>query len=141
MRQVVVSRFEKHYQLLIADDDPRFREVLCAILEPFFELIEAESGEQAIDIVEHCQIDIALFDMHMHVLTGLETLKVVKTINQIMPVIIITADATDDLKRDATEADAFDVLSKPVSKSDLVSTVSTAIANTYDANDGWLPMN
>jgi len=48
---------------------------------------------------------------------------------------------TDDLKRDATEADAFDVLSKPVSKNELVSTVSTAIVDTYDADDGWLPLN
>ena len=44
-------RVEKPYQLLIVDDDAAFRETLRHILEPFFELAEASSGEEAIAIV------------------------------------------------------------------------------------------
>lgn len=128
-------RIEKQYQLLIADDDAAFRETLRQILEPYFELAEASSGEEAIAIVEYQPVDIALLDMHMHELTGLETLRILKRLNEEAPCILITADATDDLVRDAEEADAFSVLAKPVSKNDLFVTVSTAIEDAYEDPD------
>ncbi|MBM79840.1 MAG: response regulator [Planctomycetaceae bacterium] len=121
----------KPYHLLIADDDAAFREVLCEILGPYVDLMEAASGEEAIEIVEHTRVDILLLDMHMDVLTGLETLQIVKAKLIIEPCILITADVTDELIRDAGEAEAFSVLSKPVRKSELVDTVSTALADAY----------
>ena len=121
----------KPYHLLIADDDAASREVLCEILGPYVDLMEAASGEEAIEIVEHTRVDILLLDMHMDVLTGLETLQIVKAKLIIEPCILITADVTDELIRDAGEAEAFSVLSKPVRKSELVDTVSTALADAY----------
>lgn len=118
---------ERSYRMLIADDDSRFRDVLRSIFEPNFEMLEAESGEEAIEIAESEALDIALLDMHMPVLTGLETLKVLKTVQILLPCILITADATDDLRRLATAADAFSVLKKPVRKTELVLTVSNAL--------------
>ena len=125
-------RVEKPYQLLIVDDDAAFRETLRHILEPFFELAEASSGEEAIAIVEYRTIDIALLDMNMHELTGLETLRILKSFNEVAPCILITADVSEELVRDAEEADAFSVLAKPVSKRDLVVTVSTALEVAYE---------
>ena len=118
------------YEILIADDDPGFRETLKLVLEPYFHTVEAESGEEAIEIVERRPVDLALFDMHMHVLTGLEALRIIRERHVILPCILITADATDALRRDAVEA--YSVLQKPVSKSELVQTVSTALAKAYD---------
>lgn len=129
---------EKPYRLLIADDDATFREILRQILEPFFALAEASSGEEAIAIVEYQPVDIALLDMNMHRLTGLETLRILKSFNEIAPCILITADATDELIRDAKDADAFSVLAKPVSKSELVTTVSTAIEDAYQDPDTFV---
>ena len=82
------------FRMLIADDDAVFRETLRTIFEPRFETLEAASGEEAIEIAEAEPLDIALLDMHMHVLTGLETLKVLKSFNWLMPCMLITADAT-----------------------------------------------
>ena len=130
-------RVERPYQLLIADDDDAFREALCFILEPFFELAEASSGEEAIAIVEYRPVDIALVDMNMHRLTGLETVRILKSLNEAAPCILITADATEELVKDAEEADAFSVLSKPVTKSDLVATMSTALADAYEDPDAF----
>ena len=128
----MVAFREKPYQLLIADDDAGFRETLKAIFEPFFFTIEASSGEEAIEIVEYEVVDIALLDMHMDVLTGLETLRILKSVNSIAPCILITADASEELYRDASEADAYSVLRKPISKVELVTTVSTALQDVYD---------
>lgn len=121
----------KPYRLLIADDDTGFRDVLRSIFEPYLSTVEAESGEEAIEIIEYQRVDIVLLDMHMQVLTGLETLKIVKSIDAIVPCILVTADATEQLKQAATEAHAYSVLSKPVRKTELVTTVSTALEDAY----------
>lgn len=113
--------------MLIADDDSNFRETLRAIFEPHFLTIEAESGEEAIEIAESETLDIALLDMHMQVMTGLETLQVLKSVHILLPCILITADATEELRRQATQADAYSVLRKPVRKTELVLTVSAAL--------------
>ena len=120
------------YHLLIADDDPGFRETLCAVFEPHFDLFEADSGERAIEIVEQQAVDLVLLDMNMHVLTGLETLRILRSMNTLAPCILITADADEALEHDAEEADAYSVLKKPVRRSDLITTVSFAMVETYD---------
>lgn len=121
----------EQYQLLIADDDDDFRSTLCEIFEPFFRLIEAQSGEEALELAAHEQVDLALFDMHMQRLTGLEALRQLKEIHIIAPCILITADYSTELCDDAAEAQAFTVLKKPVTKRELVATVATAVATVY----------
>lgn len=119
------------YQVLIADDDPDFRSVLRDIFQPYFALIEAVSGEQALEFVSRIKIDLLVLDMNMDELTGLETIRIVKRIDAQLPCILVTADANDQLRQEAEEADAWSVLKKPVRKLELLQTVSTAIDSTY----------
>ena len=137
-RNVTVS--SDSYQLLIADDDAGFRETLRRVFEPFFELIEAESGEEAVALVEYRPIHIALLDMHMHLMTGLETLRRLKQANETAPCILITSDATEQLRQDGGQANAYSVLKKPVSRRDLVHTVCTAIEQTYEDPDARIAL-
>ncbi|WP_010582855.1 response regulator [Schlesneria paludicola] len=123
--------FVEQYQLLIADDDDAFRGALCEIFEPFFRLIEAQSGEEALELASREDVHLALFDMHMHRLTGLEALRQLKEIHIVAPCILITADYTSELCDDAAEAHVFTVLKKPVTKHDLVRTVATAVDAVY----------
>ena len=120
---------------MVADDDARFRSVLRSLLEPWFELFEASSGERAVEIVEDRRIDLLLLDMHMEELTGIETVEIVKRINSRLPCILVTGDATDEVVEKATKADIWSVLSKPVRRVDLMATVSAAIDNFYDDPD------
>ncbi len=122
---------QHQFQLLIADDDAQFREVLRALLEPFFTLLEASSGEEAIEIVEGERVDLLLLDMHMERLTGIETIQLVKIIVPVTPCILITADATEELVREATDAEAYSVLKKPVRKADLLRAVDSAMVAAY----------
>jgi DNA-binding NtrC family response regulator len=125
----------EQYQLLIADDDDAFRDTLCEIFEPFFRLIEAQSGEEAIELASHVDVHIALFDMHMQRLTGLEALRQLKEIHVVAPCILITADYTEELCGDAAEAHVFSVLKKPISKRELVKTVATAVDTAYNDHE------
>ncbi|MGE5193571.1 MAG: response regulator [Deltaproteobacteria bacterium] len=135
----MVAARSRPYELLLADDDAEFRRTLRLVLEPHVELCEAECGEEAVEIVRTRQIDLVLLDMNMRALSGLETLRVVKSLRAALPCIIITASFTDELCHSAALADAFSVLKKPVSRRLLLKTVSQALATAYDdpAVAGW----
>ncbi len=131
----MIQHDQKTYHLLITDDNAAFRRVLREVLEdrPFLRLHEAESGEQAIEVVADRRIDIVLLDMHMHVLSGVETIRLLKQLDRVRPCILITSDTSDDIRRDAQDADAFSVLRKPVPPRQLVQTVSSALEIAYSA--------
>lgn len=125
-----------NYELLIADDDPGFRETLKHIFEPHFHTVEASCGEEVLEIVQRREVHLILLDMHMQDLTGLDTCRiVVQEMNLILPCILITADATDELRRDAAALQVYSVLAKPVRRADLITTVSTAIVDRYHDPD------
>jgi CheY-like chemotaxis protein len=132
----MVIRVDQPFQVLITDDSRAFREVLREVLEgrPLLQLHEAESGEEAVEVVQRQRIDIVLLDMHMHRMTGLDTLRVLKQLDALRPCILITSDTSEELRRDARDANAFSVLKKPVMKQQLVATVSSAIVTAYDAD-------
>ena len=74
---------------------------------------------------------MALLDMHMPRLTGLETLELVRQVNALLPCVLITSDATEAIMRQALRARAYSVLAKPVSKGVVLYTVVRAIARAY----------
>ncbi len=118
--------------ILITDDDPISRETFREIFEPAgFKTLLAESGEEAIDIVKDQDVHLALMDMHLPKLTGLETIHIVRQIKGIMPMILITGDTDENLLRKALSAHAFCVLAKPVTKSVVIYVVTRALEKFY----------
>jgi CheY-like chemotaxis protein len=136
---MVAKRF-RPYELLLADDDAEFRGILRQVLEPHVELCEAACGEEAVEIVRTRSIDLVLLDMNMRALSGLDTLRVVKSLRRALPCIMITASLTEELRRNAAAADAYAVLKKPVSRRNLLRTVTQALESAYDDPDvaSWL---
>jgi CheY-like chemotaxis protein len=122
----------KDYSILIADDDTNCRQALREIMEPEgFRTLLAASGEEALDIVGTGPVHLVLLDMHMPTLTGLETLRLVRQINAVLPAILVTADASDSLMRQACQLHAYSVIPKPVSKNVVLYTVVRALARSY----------
>jgi two-component system chemotaxis response regulator CheY len=122
----------KPYSILITDDDSGSREALRDIVEPEgYRTLLASSGEEAVDIVREESVHLALLDMHMPRMTGLETLAMVHQINALLPCILVTADASGDLMRQAFSVRAYSVIPKPVSKSVLLYTVVRALLQAY----------
>lgn len=130
---MVLETPSKPYDLLIADDNESFRETLREFLEPrpLLRVHEVESGEQAIEYSQEVRIDIVLLDMHMHVLTGLDTLRELKGLDAVRPCILITSELTDELRVDALRADAYSVLNKPVGRAELCTTIVDALIDAY----------
>jgi CheY-like chemotaxis protein len=92
----------------------------------------AESGEEALDLVRQHDVHLALLDMHLPRLSGLETLALVRQMKRGIPAILITADQDDNLMRRALSEHAFCVLAKPVSKHIVIYVVHKAIEKYYN---------
>ena len=128
----MISTTTKPYSVLITDDDRGCREALRDIIEPEgFRTLLASSGEEALEIVREEPVHLALLDMHMPRLTGLETLRLVHQVNQLLPCILVTADTDEGLIRRAFLAHAYSVIPKPVSKNIVIYTVVRAIVRVY----------
>ena len=123
---------ERPYSILITDDDQGCREALRSIFEPEgYRTLLASSGEEAVDIVREEPVHVALLDMHMPTLTGLETLQLVRQFNTMLPCILVTADASELLMREAFRAHVYSVIPKPVSKNVVLYTVVRALIRVY----------
>jgi CheY-like chemotaxis protein len=124
--------YSKPYSILITDDDSACREAMRDIFEPEgYSTYLAGSGEEALDIVRHATIHLALLDMHLPRMTGLETLQLVRQVNRILPCILVTGDASETLMRQAFLARVYSVIPKPVSKHVVLYTVVRALGQVY----------
>jgi two-component system chemotaxis response regulator CheY len=122
------------YSILITDDDRDTRETLQEIMRgQGYQTVLASCGEEAIELVRGAEVHLALLDMHLPTLTGIETLEVVRQHNAILPCILVTADASPDVMRQAFQARVFSVIPKPVSKNVVVYTVVRALVRVYGA--------
>lgn len=124
---------EHRFSVLIADDDRGTRETLGEVLESQgFRTVLAEDGGQAVELVQVDLVHLILFDMNMPRLTGLEALTIIReTLDKIVPAVLMTGDATNDLIRRAFQAQVFSVIPKPVNKNIVLNTLSRALAKVY----------
>jgi CheY-like chemotaxis protein len=119
--------------LLITDDDRDFRETLRSVFEPRgFHTLLAGDGEEAVQIVEREHVHLALLDMHMPRLSGLEAIREVKRLHAALPCILLSAGLDDAIAEQARQAEVFSVHRKPISFIELTDIVSLAMRQTYD---------
>jgi CheY-like chemotaxis protein len=121
------------YSILIADDDKGNRETLGDVLrEKGFRTVLAADGGEAVDIVQVEMIHLVLIDMHMPRLTGLEALNMLRSsLPRVLPAVLMTADATNDLIRQAFNAQVYSVIPKPVNLNIVLHTLARALQKVY----------
>jgi CheY-like chemotaxis protein len=121
------------FSILIADDDRGNREALAEILDSRgFRTVLAADGGEAVELVQVDLIHLILFDMHMPRLTGLEAFAVIRqTLDRILPAVLMTADANNDLIRQAFAAQMYSVIPKPVNAKIVLHTLDRALAKVY----------
>ncbi|MBC7797050.1 MAG: response regulator [Pyrinomonadaceae bacterium] len=113
-------------RIVIADDERPARMFLKNLLEGFddVEIVgEAETGAEAVEIIERTKPDLALLDLQMPELTGLQVVKVLK--KNVLPLVAFVT-AYDEFAVRAFEINAVDYLLKPIEKSRLRETLNRA---------------
>ena len=115
--------------ILIVDDEKNYPLILSAVLqEEGFEPLMSHSGEEALEIIDHSDVDLVLTDMKMPKMDGLETLARIKEEHPLVEVIMLTGHATVESAIEGMKLGAFDYLMKPCDLDDLLAKVDDAAA-------------
>ncbi|MFO7768057.1 MAG: sigma-54 dependent transcriptional regulator [bacterium] len=119
---------EREHRVLVVDDDDSFRRTLTAQLDKAgHETVEAEDGRAALEVLENQQFDLILTDLQMPELDGLELLAELTRRLPETPVVVISAYATVDNAIEALRQGAYDFLTKPFEREELLTTVGKAL--------------
>ena len=101
-------------KLLLAEDDAELREVLVeALTLESFKVVAIDNAEDALDIASEQHFDLALFDVVMTGMTGIEAISTLRRQHPNIGIIITTAFATVDVAVDAMKKGADEFLTKP----------------------------
>ena len=115
--------------ILIVDDEKNYPPILAAVMEEEgFEPLMANSGEEALTILKHSDVDLVLTDMKMPSMDGIELLENVKKKDPELPVIMMTAHGTVEKAVEAMQKGAYSYIMKPFDNDSLILYVNKAIA-------------
>ncbi|AKU12769.1 two-component, sigma-54 specific, transcriptional regulator, Fis family [Azoarcus sp. CIB] len=114
--------------VLIVDDESLYRQLLTSRLgRAGYRLSEAADGEAALECAQHGGVDLALVDIKMPGIDGIEVLKRLKQLDPQVEVVILTGHGNVDSAIAAMKLGAFDYLSKPYKLTELDIVVERAL--------------
>jgi DNA-binding NtrC family response regulator len=117
----------KNIELLIVDDDQELREGLMQYFEHLgCRVAGAGSAEQALPLTHERSFNVAILDLAMPGMTGIELLRQIKSENGEIEVILLTGEGTIEAAVDAMKLGAFDFLAKPIRTKPLETVVRRA---------------
>jgi len=118
-------------QLLIADDEPRTREGIKRALEGWltddYNIIVAENGLQALELLQTYEIDVLISDIRMPGLSGLELVERLNGMSKKPICIFISGYSEFSYAQKAIQFEAVDYLLKPIEKKTIIEAVQRAL--------------
>ncbi len=119
------------YTILVADDEKEIRELLRLYLENSgYKVVEAEDGQQALDLLRSQKIDLCLLDIMMPKKDGYHVLQELRKESNI-PVMILSAKDADSEKILGLNLGADDYMAKPFNPLEAVARVNSNIRRFY----------
>ncbi|HVA72217.1 MAG TPA: response regulator transcription factor [Candidatus Limnocylindrales bacterium] len=116
--------------ILVVDDAPQVRRVLRSTLTAEgYSIVEARSGEEALDLFRAHRPDLILLDVNMPGLDGVETCREIRR-NSAVPVIMLTVRDAEREKVRALDAGADDYVVKPFGMQELLARIRAALRRT-----------
>src|SRR5437868_13206109 len=120
-------------KLLLIDDEADVQYSFRRIFDsPEVEITTANSGEEALKLIPKVRPDLVLMDVRMGGMTGLETLRKLRTTDAKLPVIMMTAYGTTQTAIEAMKLGAYDYLLKPFDVPKLKQLVGAALKSARD---------
>lgn len=113
--------------ILVVDDDSHIRKLIRLYLEKDqFSVVEAEDGQIALDILAHTKIDLAIVDVMMPHIDGIELTEDIRSYID-MPILMVTAKGESKDKVRGFNAGSDDYLVKPFDPIELVLRVKSLL--------------
>ena len=115
--RTVRATFGENMRVLLVEDAPFLRYAFGRLLRMHgFEVREATDGQEALDCLTEFRPQLVLTDLMMPIMDGIELIRRIRADPSTarLPIVAITADATEQAERQAREAGAIDVITKPI---------------------------
>lgn len=126
-----IMRLWMEYTILVADDEKEIRDLLRLYLEnENYHIVEAEDGEQALELFHQKKIDLCLLDIMMPKLDGYHVLQELRKESNV-PVMILSAKDADSEKILGLNLGADDYMAKPFNPLEAVARVNSNIRRFY----------
>ncbi|MHB1132320.1 MAG: sensor histidine kinase [Chloroflexota bacterium] len=123
---------DRNISVLVVDDERGMREGCRRILEEHVAVVAtAESGEEALRRFREAPFDLALVDIRMSGMGGLELLEQLRSLDPDLVTVVVTGYATLQTVIEATKRGAHDVLPKPFSPDELLAKVFSAMERRH----------
>src|SRR6266508_164764 len=115
--------------ILVVDDEPNIRRALRMVLEPEgFALLEAESAEKGLEILQAEPVDLAMFDIRLPGMDGLTLLGKARELWRDLPVVVMSGHADTSDIVDAMRRGDTDFIPKPVDRERVLVSVQNALS-------------
>jgi two-component system, OmpR family, KDP operon response regulator KdpE len=110
-------------KVMIVDDEPQARRVLrTALIAHGFEVMDAPTGEEAVENLRHETPDVILLDLKMPGIGGLQACREIRERSEV-PIIVVSGRKTEQEKVEALESGADDYVTKPAGVEELVARI------------------
>ncbi len=120
-------------KILLIDDESEFTSTLAERLEiRGYDAKTTDSGEVGVELIQNENFDIAILDLMMPGMSGLETLRQIKIINTALPVILLTGHGSTKEGVEGMRIGAADYLMKPLDINDLMEKINETL-NTSES--------
>jgi two-component system KDP operon response regulator KdpE len=117
-------------RVLVVDDDPQIRRVMRTTLEAKgYDVDEAGSGEQALELTRTEKYDLIILDINLPGKSGVETCREIHTMSS-TPVIMLTVRDAGEDKIEALDAGACDYVTKPFAMGELLARIRAVLRRT-----------
>jgi len=114
-------------RLLLVDDEDDFRSTLASRLRKRkLDVLDVNDGSKALEMIRTKPVDVAVVDVKMPGMDGLEILRQIKIINPAIEVIMLTGHASVESGIEGMKSGAFDYLMKPCDINDLLVKIEDA---------------
>ena len=121
--------------ILIVEDNKNTQILTAARLKPYFNVLTADDGIEALDIIYDKHIDLIVADIMMPNMDGYELLKRLRSENYTMPVLLLTAKQSFEDKREGFNLGSDDYMTKPVNYDELLLRINALLRRAGIASE------
>ena len=115
--------------VLVVEDEESNYELIRIVLQKRYNLIHARNGIEAVTMNEEEHPDIILMDVRMPEMDGLDATRIIKEVNNKVPIIILSAYAFPENIREAKAAGCDEFMAKPFNVEDLIEKINHFIGS------------
>src|SRR3977135_3997016 len=119
-------------RILVIDDEAAIRDSLKMTLEyEGYEFIGAATGQEGLTLVEREGPDLILLDVKMPGMDGIEVLERLRSLNDAVPVVVVSGHGTISTAVEATKKGAFDFIEKPFARERVLVSRANRVAPSH----------